>query len=322
MRISFSTPIAGKKIKGFNGYGYATQCILRSLEELGYEVNDNDKTADVEFAFNQPQNWTFVSDASYKIGYHPWESTVLKDGWAEIMNECDEIWTPSPLVASWYRQYSGITVPVYVYEHGVEHDWSPIKREPTERIKFLHVGAEATRKGGWDAVRLFRRAFNGYRDDVALTIKMVHSGWNGVPSLGKVTYINENYNIAQMHNIFNRHDVYVYPTWGEGFGLTPLQAMATGMPTIVTTDVVPYKRFVDPKLGISSKMVSSPWEKVHPGKMLRPDADEVIAALRYAADNYEQVRDFACSNAFEIHKEYDWNTLTKQAFEALENRLK
>jgi hypothetical protein len=55
--------------------------------------------------------------------------------------------------------------------------------------------------------------------------------------------------------------------------------------------------------------------------MFSPDRDEFVDRMRYAADNYDEVRDFACSNAFEIHKEYDWNTLTKEAFEALEARL-
>lgn len=321
MKISFATPKSSDKIGGHNGYGYATLCILDSLQKLGYEVNDNDPTADVEFAFNQPRFWKFQSKDSYKIGYHPWESTQLIGGWAEIMNECDEIWTPSPLIADWYRRFAGVTVPVYVYEHGVEADWSPVKREPDHTIKFLHVGAEATRKGGWDTVRLFRRAFNGYRDDCTLTLKMIHSNWNQIPSLGKVKYINETYTKEQMHTLFNYHDVFVYPSWGEGFGLTPFQAMATGMPTILPPAWAPYKRFADPKLSVRVDLVKSPWQDIHPGMMLRPNADDVIDAMRYVADNYEQVRDFACSNAFDLHREYSWVDLTKKAFEDLESRL-
>jgi glycosyltransferase involved in cell wall biosynthesis len=323
MRISFNTPEgrSSQEIKGYNGYGYATLCILSSLSDLGYEVNDNDPTADVEFVFNQPQFWEFRSDTSYKIGYHPWESTELLEGWPEIMNQCDEIWTPSPVTARWYKEYSGITVPVHVYEHGVEHDWEPIKRDPNGLIKFLHVGGEATRKGGWDMPAMFRVAFNGYREDVSLTLKMINTNWNGIDRLGKVSYINERYNHEQMKELFRNHDIYAYPSHGEGFGLTPLQALATGMPTIMPDAWAPYKRFLDPKLTVSSAFKNSNWPEIHPGKMFSPDRDEFVDRMRYAADNYDEVRDFACSNAFEIHKEYDWNTLTKEAFEALEARL-
>lgn len=321
MNISFATPQASNKIAGHNGYGYATLCILKSLEELGYEVNDNDPTADVEFAFNQPQNWRFKGKDSYKIGYHPWESTELLPGWADIMNQCDEIWTPSPLIADWYVRYAGIRVPVYVYEHGVEHDWRPVKREPTDFIKFLHVGGEASRKGKGDTINWFRQAFNGYRDDVKLTVKTTNSNWNKIPILGKVRYLDAKLSLAQMHTLFEIHDVYVYPSYGEGFGLTPLQALATGMPTIMPTAWAPYRRFVDPKLAVRSQLVPSNWPDIHPGMMLRPERDDVIDHMRYAADNYSEVRDFACSNAFEIHKEYDWTNLTKEAFSALETRL-
>lgn len=321
MRISFATPKSSKKIGGHNGYGYATLCILKSLQELGYEVNDNDRTADVEFAFNQPLAWEFKSDTSYKIGYHPWESTLLLDGWADIMNKCDEIWTPSPVTADWYTRYSGIKVPVYVFEHGVEHDWEPVKREPEHTIKFLHVGGEATRKGGWDMPAMFRIAFNGYRDDVTLTLKMINTNWHNIRQLGKVRYINERYDHDEMKQLFRYHDVYAYPSHGEGFGLTPLQALATGMPTIIPDAWAPYRRFVDPKLAVSSKFKQSNWPEIHPGFMFDPDRDEFIDRMRYAADHYDEVRDFACSNAFEIHKEYDWNNLTKAAFEALEARL-
>jgi hypothetical protein len=132
MKISFGTRIASDDITGKNGYGYATQCMLASLNRLGYQVSDNDASADVEIWFDQPHHWNF-SPGTYKIGYLPWESTKLMPGWAEIMNKCDEIWTPSPLIAKWFKE-DGITVPIYVYEHGIDHIWQPVKREPEHTI--------------------------------------------------------------------------------------------------------------------------------------------------------------------------------------------
>lgn len=321
MKISFGTrlnELAG--INSANGYGYATQCMLKSLDNLGYQVSPNDASADVEIWFDQPHNWKF-SPGTYKIGYHPWESTQLLPGWAEIMNQCDEIWTPSPLIAEWYKTYAGVTVPVYVYEHGVEHDWKPVKRQPEHTIKFLHVGGEATRKGGWDTVRAFRRAFPG-RDDVSLTMKMVDSSWNQIPSLGRVNYINEKYSFEQMLDLYYYHDIFVYPSYGEGFGLNPLQAIATGMPTITVPGWAPYRKFLDPNLNISHKLVTSNWPKIHPGKVMRPSQDDLIDNMRYAADNYSEVRDLACINAFEVHKAYDWDEKTQEVFVDLERRIK
>lgn len=305
---------------GTNGYGYATIGMLESLERLGYQVERNDASADVEIWFDQPHHWKF-SEGVYKIGYHPWESTQLLPGWADIMNECDEIWTPSSLIADWYRTRAGVTVPVYVYEHGIEHIWTPQKRERKDKMRFLHVGAEATRKGGWDTVRLFRDAFVN-RDDVELTIKMVNSDWNEVSRLGKTTYINKKYSFPELQDLFYSHDVYVYPSWGEGFGLTPLQAIASGMPTITCPAWAPYKDYLDPRLEVGSKLAKSSWPKIHPGYMLRPSFDDVIDRLRYAADNFEDVTNFAYDLAPKVHETYDWDTITGQVFGDLEKRLK
>jgi glycosyltransferase involved in cell wall biosynthesis len=318
MKISFGTRIASDTITGKNGYGYATQMMLASLNRLGYQVSDNDSSADVEIWFDQPQNWKIDPD-KYTIGYHPWESTKLKDGWVEIMNQCDEIWTPSPLIAQWYVE-DGITVPIYVYEHGIDHFWQPVKREPEHTIKFLHVGAEASRKGGWDVRREFKRAFPN-RTDVRLTMKMVDSPWINIDT-PRVRVINKNYNLRQMRMLFYTHDVYVYPSWGEGFGLTPLQALATGMPTICTEAWAPYARFLDPKLALDSELKNHAWGGVHPGKMFRPDFDQLIDHMRYVVNNYDEARDSAASQALDVHRAYDWDLLTKDAFSALEERLK
>lgn len=293
--------------------------MLDSLERLGYQVSANDASADVEIWFDQPRFWNF-SKGPYKIGYHPWESTELLPGWADMMNECDEIWTPSPLIADWYTRYAGVKVPVHVYEHGIDEAWKPVMREHGDTVKFLHIGAEASRKGGWDTVRAFRRAFPD-RKDVSLTIKMVNGNWNGIPQVGRVRYIDKKFSFPEMKFLYYTHDVFAYPSYGEGFGLTPMQALGTGMPVVGTQEWAPYRRFMNPDLNVSAKLATSPWPKVHPGKMLRPDFDEYIDRLRYAADNYETIRNDACSKAFDLHRAYNWDDLTSEAFKGLENRL-
>lgn len=317
MRLSLGTRINFDNMNTTNGYGYATERMVESLRRLGHTITENDAQAPVEMWFDQPHHWIF-RDGQYKIGYHPWESTRLKDDWVERMNKCDEIWTPSPLIADWYRS-DGVKRPIYVYEHGVDKIWTPQKRDTSGKIRFLHVGAEATRKGGWDTLRLFRTAFYN-RDDVELTLKMVNVNFN-LERVGKTSIINRKMGVNDLVDLFHSHHVYVYPSWGEGFGLTPLQALATGMPTICTAAWAPYERFLDPNLKLGSELKTSPWPQIHPGKMLRPKFDELVDLMRYAADNYESLHDSALGRVDEIQSEYDWDNLTKSAFEYLKMRL-
>ena len=319
MKISLNVRIMPEKVHTSNGYGYATDRMLASLRNLGYEVTYNDPKADVGIFFDQPHHWKFYGN-QYRIGYHPWESTLLMPGWADIMNEeVDEVWTPSPLIAQWYTDYAGVVKPVYVYEHGVDPVWSEVDRSLDGPMKFLHVGAEASRKGARETMHCFRRAF-GYNKDVALTMKIISRGWN-VGAMRGITVVNERYDLDQLISMYHNHHAYVYPSWGEGFGLTPLQAMATGMPTITVPEWAPYRDFLDPNLAISSKFWPSPWSKIHPGKMLKPSEDDIVAGYRYVYNNYDEVSTFAHSQVEKLRKHYDWDRLTKECFESLENRL-
>lgn len=316
MKISHATRIAD--INTTNGYGYATNRMIDSLERLGHTVKQNDPTAPVEIWFDQPHHIKWSSKDSYKISYLPWESTKLQDGWADMMNTADEVWTPSPLIAKWYAA-DGVTKPIFVYEHGVDEIWKPKTRLVDEKIRFLHLGFEAARKGGFQTLRAFRKAFP-QRDDVELTLKGMERGWK-VDRIGKTSIITESLSLDKLVNMFHKHHVFVCPSEGEGFGLPALQSMVTGMPTICTGAWAPYKRFLDPSLTLDSELRTSSWQDVHPGKMFRVDEDELIDKLRWAADNYEDIRSFAQGQVAGIQREYDWLTLTKDTFNSLENRL-
>lgn len=301
-----------------NGYGYATNMMLQSLNELGYEVNRNDPSADVQIWFDQPHHWTW-NDNQYRIGYHPWESTELKTGWAASMNYCDEIWTPSPLIAQWYAE-AGVDVPIYVYQHGLDHDvWTPKKRTVSQPLTFLHSGGEALRKGGHETLRAFRAAFpNG--EDVRLTLKMNSEGWN-MPSYGNLNIIKDILPIDELVGLYHESHVFVYPSWGEGFGLTPLQAMGTGMPVICTGAWAPYQHLLSDSESLKSELVDSPWPESHPGKLFQPDFDDLVDKMRNMYDNYDRECESAYEKSFEVHEEYDWVDLTNNTFNSLQKRL-
>lgn len=316
MKISHGSRLASYNKK--NGYGYVTDRMIHSLESLGYEVNPNDPAAEVQLWYDQPHHidWNFEQ---YRVAYHPWESTVLHKAWRDKLNQANEVWTPSGLVAHWYR-CGGINVPIHVYPHGVDEEWSCRERKVDGTMRFLHVGGEAKRKGGDLVLAAFRAAFSE-RSDVSLTMKMMNPGVK-ITRIGKVTFINEPLSLQDLIGLYHSHHVFVYPSWGEGFGLNPLQAMATGMPTIFTGAWAPYKNYAPMSWKIKSELVPSPWPQVHPGKMFKPDLDDLVDKMRHIADNYEHQSHVARALAPEIHKDYDWLSLTREAFKSLEKRLR
>jgi glycosyltransferase involved in cell wall biosynthesis len=329
MEISFNTMPGSFNLS--MGYGYAAFNMLSSLKTLGHEIPYNKSTAPVQISFCQPP-WYKFHEGQYKIGYTPWESTVIPEGWLPEMNSCDEIWTTSPLIAQWYKE-GGIEPPVFVYEHGIDHNWAPKRRhrQPGEPIRFLHVGEPAPRKAGQLAFNTFEQAFGFSDPSVSLTIKAIdfttvrHKDERGsiktpLASLKNLHVDTRDLPTHELINLFHDHDVLVYPSWGEGFGLIPLQALATGMPVICTEAWAPYSRFFN-GLGIRSELVDSPWPTPHDGKMFRPDKDHMAELMINVAEDYNRYADLFFNQAQQIHDEYDWLNLTERAYEHIVNKF-
>jgi glycosyltransferase involved in cell wall biosynthesis len=335
MRFSIFTPESNGTAT--HGYGVAALGMIKSLESLGHTVARNDPTAPVEIAFCQPYLWDWSSKDSYKIGYVPWESTSLPESWIGPMLTTDEIWTTSPWCQRVFDKHG--FPDVHIFQHGIEttgdDGWTRKRRRPEGRpIRFLHIGEPAPRKGGQLVYDTFVEAF-GDRTDVSLTIK-AHE-YNSVrgltpltvaadgnvyvdPSAGSqknVKLLTDEMSVFDLIDLVRRHDVLVYPSWGEGFGLIPLQAMVTGMPTICTANWAPYRHLLLPELRLPSKLTQSPWPDMHPGNMYEPDAVALKSMMVNLADplEYQNASVRAYAKSFQVEQEYDWLKLTADAFE-------
>lgn len=325
MEISYSTHAGGMEVT--QGYGYAGYNIVNSLQHLGHTTPFNKADSLVGFNFTQPYYYQYHKN-QYLIGYTPWESSGLMDGWVDAMNAMDEVWTTSDLCQQWFRE-AGVIKPVKIFEHGIEHIWQPCRRRKARQLKFLHVGEPATRKCGQMAFNAFMDLF-GRDDRYAYTIKA--NGYNSVRTqsaavgigdpneLPNVNVIKDVISVNDLITLYNNHHVLVYPSYGEGFGFIPLQAMASGMPTILNPTWAPYRRF-SVGLDVKDAPVPSRWPEMHPGTMLEPDYESLKQQMQRAADDFETFADQAYELAPQIHDEYDWNEVTKTAFAGVVKRF-
>jgi hypothetical protein len=326
MKISFHTQ--KENLDTTRGYGVAGFKMVTSLQELGHEVPFDDPSAPVQISWNPP-HWYKFHPGQYRIGYTPWESTGLPDGWLKAMNDCDEVWATSEWVANVYEM-AGVKRPIHVYEHGLDKKWVPKKRQAGDVIKFLHMGEPALRKGGQMTVDAFREVF-GDRTDVHLTIKAYHQHYLRVWHEGKLTTPEEAYNNVtvikdQMHfdellNLYYEHDIMVYPSYGEGFGFIPLQALGTGMPVISTWEWAPYSKYFR-STWLYSDYNRSIWA-LHPGNVMYPRYDNVKSMMLGCSDkqSIQWLQDEAFKQAEEIHEVYDWVNRTEKAFEHIVSKF-
>ena len=327
MHISFFSSESG-----FNstvGYGQAGLGIVDSLQKMGHKVTLNNPLADIQLNFVQPIYYKFNSPTQYTIGYTPWESTLLPMYWIENMNKCDEVWATSALTAKFYID-SGVTSPIKIYKHGLHDVWKkPLKRDRDKKFKFLHIGEPAPRKGGELALQAFIELF-GNDPNYELTIKchsensIRHKDIFGNHIDIKSQYPNIKFIVNECTDeelvfIMRQHHCLLYPSYGEGFGFIPLQAMATGMPTICTSAWAPYAELITLKL--DSTLGDSPWPLMHPGKMFHPNKDHLKYLMIKVIEDYDSYVESALNNLDKLYEQYDWLTLTKKAFEGLEKKF-
>lgn len=332
IRISYNTISLNRDIVS-NGYGYAGSNIVNTLRELGHEVHVDNPDIHIQFYFCQPDYIKSLNPERYNIVYTPWESSHVKRGWVYLFNQADEVWTTSQKCAEWYRD-AGVTKPIFVYQHGIEPAWKPVRRHNIRPVKFLHVGEPAPRKAGQLTLDAFRTAFAS-NTDVHLTIKAythnttrVYQGGGfpqkprsilGLPSdFANISVLTGDVTFPELVALYQDHDILVYPSWGEGFGFIPLQGLATGMPTICTGAWAPYRGFLGP-LELESREASSPWQHVHPGNMFEPDMNHLVHLMRNAVSSFDELSEFYFEQAPAVHAAYDWKTLTRDAFAHLEN---
>ncbi len=170
-------------------------------------------------------------------------------------------------------------------------------------LRFLFVGGLVARKGPDLLLDAWRRAFAG-REDVTLVVK--DFGVGGVyrraagrddlrayaesGALPRVLLLDDELSEHEMAALYRACDVLVHPYRGEGFGMPVLEAMACGLPTIVTAGG-PTDEFCPEGAGWRIPSVRrhfdearvDDWETVGVPWQLEPDVDALVELLREAA---------------------------------------
>jgi glycosyltransferase involved in cell wall biosynthesis len=309
LSISFNGPLLG--LGTAMGYGYAGVQLIKSWQDQNVPVWWGREECPVAFTFGQPFYYEWQRDDQYKIGYTPWESTHIPYGWANRMNEMDEIWTTSEACKEWFI-LGGVKKKIRVLHHGINSDHFPVKKRTwwnDQTFKFLHIGEPAQRKGGELVYRAFEDCF-GDDPRYHLTLK-------GNPTfkveLPNVTVVKRKLDQDELASLYHAHHAFVYPTNGEGFGLLPFQAAATGMPTLVTdwSGPVDYMQFCWP-LHREKKLVKCDYDP-HEGFWAQPNYESLKLWMEYVSDSPAYFFSQAHRRALLLHKNWQWETFATKS---------
>lgn len=182
-----------------------------------------------------------------RMAYSMLESSAIPGEWVEIFNSLfDAVVVPDKYLVEVYKK-SGVLCPVFELPLAVKlKDFlqEPLKHKKNDPMVFANFSSCIDRKNHIQLIRAFKKAF-GDRRDVLLRIncrsadKEVYDEIK--EELSKNPALNVKFTIGKPSrsgylDLFKNIDCYVNLAKGEGFSIQPREAMAMGIPVIVTNN--------------------------------------------------------------------------------------
>jgi len=275
-----------------------------------------------------PPDWRKPKHGAWVL-IQPWEFGSLPAEWPRQIAAVDEVWVPSEYARRVYVDSGVPPAKVRVVPNGIDPDTfqpgvTPLPLPTKKQFKFLFVGGTIPRKGPDVLLASYLQAFRA-PDDVCLVIKdftgQVYAGQTleeqiraaqRDPDAPEILYLNEDWPAAKLPALYAACDCLVHPYRGEGFGLPVLEAMACGLPVVVTaggacddfaTEEWAYRI---PATRQTIGYAAGPFALTRPGWWLEPAAAELTERLRWLVTHRDEARAKGRAASDFVRREWTW----------------
>lgn len=267
----------------------------------------------------------FHNKSEFRIGYTMVENTRMGTKWTNYCNDMDALFVPSAYLIDVFKE-SGVTKPVYSVRQGIDsrkypYFERPIKK-PEEKFIFGTIGYQDDRKNWQDLVSAFCSEFN-HNEPVELWIKNTNPYWiNNYFSDFRIKLIHRMYSFEEIQRLYSMFDCFVFPSHAEGSGLPPREAMATGLPVILT-NWSGLTEIADPEFSYPLNPTTIDMPDVRgpeqPGFMAKIDVSELMYQMRYVYEHRAEAKLKGKKASEFIHREYNWDVCAIDLLKKLED---
>lgn len=300
------------------------------------------RPAQVHVRHQWPPSFTPPAEGHWVV-IQPWEFGSLPKQWVQVFaSQVDEMWVPSNYVRDSYIRSGVPAERVFTVHNGLNLDQfrpsaPPYPLKTRKKFKFLFVGGTILRKGIDILLEVYSRTYSA-DDDVCLVIKDMggdsfYQGRNArqhieqlqaQPGAPEIEYISAILSDAELAGLYTACDCLVHPYRGEGFGLPIAEAMASGLPVIVTGHGAaldychPGNAYLIParEVRLPEKRIGD-WETVDWPWWAEPDAAALQLLMRRVLNNPTDAAAKAKVGMAEVRANFSWDKMAAAIKERL-----
>ncbi len=304
-----------------SGYSRIGRMLEYALQENSVEMIDSRNFGwDYRIIPTTPRAWMVPQDGSIAedlVIHTTFDGDMLPDSWVRILNRAGIIWAPSQWSKNVFKR-SGVTRPIFVAGYGVLPDiFNWVDRDFDEGpFTFLAWGGRVfDRKNAAVTLKVFGQL---NLPNSRLVIKLATGQIKDIKTNRNVHVYYGNLPDWELAMFLVPAHCLVYPTSAEAFGLMPLEAMACGLPVILTDysgmrdymtpdTCIPLKVKKIVNAGLTNKMFGSEayWAE--------PDEADLAEKMIWAYENRGKIKEIGrCASEY-VLANWKWSDVGLKA---------